>query len=857
VACQWRRRLHYLFVDEYQDINGAQDKVLETLSRNPGDGAWNTGNRFLVGDVKQSIYRFRLADPTLFRGYERRWKEGESGRIALTENFRSHPEILGFVNRLFRALMRESVGGVAYEDLVPGAAGAQCDPAGIESDPPRRRGDAKGEARDERDAEANGSDGSNGIHRVEVAVINKADRSRDTGDEAAGEEANGSDEVADLLAAEREARLVALRLRDFKDQRRLIWDKDGECHRPASWGDMAVLLRSPAGRVEAFAKEFARAGIPLEAARGGFFDSVEIQDLVGLLKLLDNPLQDIPLLAVLRSPLAGMTLAELAEVRAGEPPDHRAAHFWLAVRQFAQQNRPADPGWHKLRQFLHQLRRWRGLIRRASLSLCLETALGETDYEALLLALPRGEERVANVRRLLAMAREYDPFQRQGLFRFLRFIEAQEEVELETASGPANRDAVRLMSIHKSKGLEFPVVALAGLGSRFNFRDLRENILVDGRYGLCPKVIPPEAGRGYPSLPYWLARRRQCAELLGEELRLLYVAMTRARDLLLLTGACGGKADAEPSVGDAGEPDDRDLLRARSPMDWLKLRLPLTGGEARGPQRVRIDRYSEDDPRLALREPAPGAEQGAPAAAPGEAALSEIRARLGWAYPFLAASERKAKSSVTELRGERDEDAEPARFLRRGVFALEPRRAKGGLAAAEIGVAHHRFLQRVTPSMTRTISELRAEADRMRQAGWLSEAEVASLDLKAIAGFWESDFGRFAAGHADGLRRELQFTARFTPSDLAEAGLEPAADLAADEFVVVQGMVDLAVILPGEIRLVDFKTDVFEDDERDEKVRQYKPQVKLYALALERIYGRPVTECRLYFLSRRESAAVD
>ena len=855
-ALHWRRQLHYVFVDEYQDINAAQDKIIEAISRDssggpPESGTPNMGNRFLVGDVKQSIYRFRLADPTIFRDYEQRWQSSgkNSQRLPLAENFRSRKGILDFVNPLFRALMRESIGGVAHEELIFGNAA--------------ERDTLVGDA--------------GGAPRVELHLIAKCDR-QNGGGEAGDESGARPDEVADLLATEREARLVALRLRELKEQQHKIWDKDEKCFRSVRWSDMAVLLRSPAGRVEAFAKEFAGLDVPLEAARGGFFESLEISDLICLLKLLDNPLQDIPLLAVLRSPLAGMSMAELAEIRARETPENRAPNFWLAARTFLQRGDESGSAWRKLDVFFRQLDRWRELIRQTSLSRCLETALAETHYESLLWAGPRGEPQAANVRRFLELAREYDPYQRQGLFRFLRFVEAQQELDMEPEPLPANQDAVRLMSIHKSKGLEFPVVVVAGLGWLFNFRDLRENILLDEKYGLCPKIRPPDGEQSYPSLPFWLARRRQHNELLGEELRLLYVATTRAQDTLLLEGTATGKADPKWPAAPAREFSQQELLSARSYLDWLRLWLPQVTsddewqGNREGQSKLlRWTIYAENDPRLALPEfnesplsqPADTFSMNLPTVAASRQSaansgsiewrrstesplrrlkehshsdvhatesepLHELQTRVNWTYPFLAATEQRAKTSVTELRRLHEEEAEPARFLQRNVFTLPVRRSRGS-TAAEIGTAHHHFLQRVSLSKVRDAEELRSEAERLNRENWLTEAEAASLDFAALARFWQSDLGRRVAVHAADVRRELPFTARFTAADLIASNLEPPADLPADEFVVVQGMADLVVILPREIWLVDFKTNALKPGGLAEKVKLYEPQLGLRA----------------------------
>ncbi|MBC8094180.1 MAG: UvrD-helicase domain-containing protein, partial [Akkermansiaceae bacterium] len=861
-AWQWQRRLEHVFVDEYQDINAAQDAILSALSR-----AGEMANRFLVGDVKQSIYRFRLADPTIFRRYEKLWSSDGRGQvISLAENFRSRQGILEFINPLFQSLMRDEVGGVAYEALNFGNPEDRSDLARRETESPR----------------------------VELHLIAKAEPENA---EATGDNSEPT-EVADLLVTEREARLVGLRLRKLKEEYHEIWDKTEKRFRPVQWGDMAVLLRSPASRVEAFAKEFTNLGIPLEAARGGFLDSPEISDLVSLLKLIDNPLQDVPLLAVLHSPLVGMSLVELAEVRANEPLEKRSKFFWAGARQFLVDKRKAETNssrsaGEKLNRFFVQLDRWRELVRQSSLSHCLETALVETHYEIVLRAKPRGEQQLANVRRLLDLAREYDPYQRQGLFRFLRFIRAQEETPMELEPANAGRDAVQLTSIHRSKGLEFPVVALAGLGWQFNFRDLHESILLDEQFGLCAKVAPPESDQRYPSLPHWLARRRQQRELLGEELRLLYVAMTRARDTLVLTATSARKGAGQWAGEEARAFSDQEILAARSYFDWLKLWLPqVTRAEdwiddrAGKAKLLRWDIYEENDPRLALpveksRETAEGGNiqhstfnleppgSGRETAlgvgssmlnvecSPGPAVtnlvsieipVAEMRDRIAWKYPFEAATRQPAKTSITELRrGLEAEESEVAPFARNKGFPL-PNRTRKKLSAAEMGLAHHRFLQRVSLASAGNVAALRVEAGRLQGSGWLSAEEVAALDFKSLAGFWETELGRSIVVNASAVQREMPFTAGLKPADLAVLKLEPPVGLAAEEVIVVQGVVDLAVILEREIWIVDFKTDAVTELELALKVKTYEPQLKLYALALGRTYDRPVTRCALYFL---------
>ena len=675
---------------------------------------------------------------------------------------------------------------------------------------------------------------------------------------------------------EREARLVARRLRELHDAGHAVWDKDGESFRPVKWSDMAVLLRSPSGRAEAFAMEFSKAGVPLNAARDGFFVSLEVSDLLNLLKLLDNPLQDVPLLAVLRSPLVGMSLAELAEVRASS----QFKPFWTALGRMQTANcKLQNTTGDKVVVFLNQFARWRELVRQTSLSQCLETALAETHYEAMLLAGERGMERAANVRRLLDLARQFDPYQRQGLYRFLRFVRLQEDedLDLQPASPPAE-NAVRLLSIHKSKGLEFPVVVLAGMGTRFNEQDLSEAVLLDETMGLCPKITPPEAEQSYPGLTHWLARRRERRELRGEELRLGYVALTRARDRLILVGTTQRKADAvrwesaTPERISTGEVAD-----ARSHLDWLLMWLSRATAEENWTdsrngrnELLQWQIYDWRDPVFGGKSESgstqPRDESDAEQA-PADA-REQLNSRLNWQYPFPLATTEAAKTSVTALRRRAMEDdgmESEVWSLESSVFSLQSsvhgqRTRRGKLSAAATGLAHHTFLEHVALEQTGSEADLRAEAERLRAPGLISAEQIAALDFAALANFWQSEMGRKICTQARNVKRELAFTARFGVMELKaliRAGTALDAPLALDDFVVVQGVADLVVLLPKEIWLVDFKTDEVTPAELAAKTKHYEPQLKLYALALARIYQRPVTECQLHFLAAAKTVRIE
>src|SRR6185437_13613826 len=447
--------------------------------------------------------------------------------------------------------------------------------------------------------------------------------------------------------------------------------------------------------------------------------------------------------------------------------------------------------------FLRRFAGWRRLARQSALSQCLEIILEETSYEAWLTVQPRGVQRLGNVQRLLAMSRRFDQFQRQGLFRFLKFIGAQRDADVEMESTPAAAEnAVRLMSIHQSKGLEFPIVVVADLGKRFNLDDLKERMILDEEYGLCPKVKAPLSARVYPSLPFWLAARRQKRETLGEELRLLYVALTRACDRLILAGTAPKKSVAGKwPANNAGEITALQILGANNYLDWLGRWLPGATGHCdwtvsgQNPLLSWVI-YTEDNPRLIDKRPGAGQPTEAPALIePIDAAgVESLLYKLKWRYPFDAAATEPAKTSVSALRRrfpeETDDEAAPLFRVSGSVFQAPRRdRAAASLSAAEVGNAHHLFLQLAPLDGMDNLRELTKEAERLRQMGALSDAEIAALDFEGLFEFWRSDLGRKIRGqNPRHVHRELPFTARMSLSDLSGAGLAVNAGLPEDEF---------------------------------------------------------------------------
>ena len=854
IGQRWRDQFRLIFVDEYQDINEAQHTILSALGR-VGPGA----NRFLVGDLKQSIYGFRLAQPRIFQQCRLAWQQDpqQGAILTLSENFRSHEAILDFINAVFAQLMSPEIGGLRYDHEARLKFGARAQRMHF--------------ARESRVA-AGGLSVASVLSPPRVELHLCLTERKEAGAAEDGENADES------IQSDLEARLVADRLVRLRADGAPVWDATQQKFRPVEWQDIAILLRAPRSRAEVYAREFGRLGVPLYVARGGFFESLEISDILSLLQLLDNPLQDLALLGVLRSPLVGLSHDELALLRLAHPQQE----FWTAVKWFHRQsgsNSNAVALRRKIDLFLQRYDRWRALARRQALSECLETVLDETLYEDWLASQPQGEQKLSNLRRFVRLTRQFDQFQRQGLFRFLNFVARQRDAEMEPETLPPVENAIRLLSIHHAKGLEFRVVVVPDLGRAFNFQALTERAILDEELGLCPQVKPPEVGGSYPSVPYWMARQRRKQELLSEEMRLLYVGFTRACDRLILAGSASQptatKAWPEESLRGAASPD------ARCYLDWLGPWFAAGKTEAEWTRDGRDHLlewfvYRPDDARLTVRaQPNPTTMAAPPLDFPSLLAGGPWCDRLAAAYPYAAATSASAKVSVSALRRKVNDDPEENG---RALFPLPSadttqrqvptsRLVPRALSAAEIGTAHHKFLQHIPWGTDALPRRWDAQADALVEAGTLSAAERSVLDLSAVARFYESELGRRIQAQALHVHRELPFTVRLGAADLVATlgadrwpmvreGFWSAARVngpAGEEFLVLQGVIDLAVILPNEIWLVDYKTDQIAPGQSAEKVTAYRPQLRLYGHALNRIYDRPVSEMWLHFLAVGQS----
>lgn len=603
-ALEYRRQFDEILLDEYQDTNMVQEAIVELIAR-PG-----AGNRFMVGDVKQSIYRFRLAEPNLFLAKYKAFGTGsgtgigadangiadvdaDSGataaigngipglRIDLARNFRSRREVVDGVNDVFRGIMHETVAEMNYDRDAELVLGAPYPDAADEEEADRLAVECVLLDR----GGAGPAEGAGGEEESASFAGEGADDDAESAERQAAAEA-----AADMQTAQLEARFIARRIRAMMDggpageKPWLVYDGKRGIYRKPAWRDFVVLLRATAQWTPILVEELRSHGIPAYAElNSGYFEATEVVTMLSVLRVIDNPYQDIPLAGALRSPIVGLSAEELAIVRLAA----KQGPYYEAVLRAASDATVDERLREKLRAFFDKLEQWRVEARQGSLSDLIWRICRETGYYDLVGGLPGGVQRQANLRALHDRARQYEATSFRGLFRFLRFVERMRDSggDLGTARALGEQeDVVRIMSIHKSKGLEFPVVFVAGLGKLFNQQDLNRSFLLHKQLGFGPKLVDSELRVSYPTLPYLAVRKRIRMELLAEEMRVLYVAMTRPKEKMFLIGTVpdAGKALERWSGGvdlAARRMPDHRIAAGRRFLDWI-MPLVTAGGIA-------------------------------------------------------------------------------------------------------------------------------------------------------------------------------------------------------------------------------------------------------------------------------------
>jgi ATP-dependent helicase/nuclease subunit A len=904
VALGYKERFREIFVDEYQDSNLVQEIIIKLISRDEPEPP----NLFLVGDVKQSIYRFRQAKPELFLEKYNTYSQEQGGprrKILLLRNFRSRTEIVTAVNFIFGQIMSAAVGELDYtelEALNPGAvfAGNETETKLVGGETEFHLIQTEAGEEDDSPEEPRSEEG----YGAEVQDI----------DEAVPDDAPDDEEMLDNIQCE--ARLAAKRIGELRqpdEQGRMfcVFDQELQEYRPVEYRDIVILLRTTKKWSDTFLEELAVLGIPAFADTGlGFFKTPEVQVILSLLQIIDNPLQDIPLLAVLRSPLVSFTSDELVELRLAD----RKAALYQALQVLAagsqgqgkhgqgndsQENQ--GQGDHsqaagKAAAFLEALQRWRELALYLSTDQLLWQLYNETGYYGIVGAMPAGEQRQANLRILFERARQFEETSYQGLFNFINFIDKLKSNKGDMGSAKIlgeNENVVRIMSIHKSKGLEFPVVILAGCGKKFNLQDLNKSILLHQELGFGPDVVDSKLRLSYPSLPKQAIREKIKAETLSEEMRILYVALTRAREKLIITGTVRDIPKAAAKwLKTATVSEDKlstyEILKGWRYLDWLGP--ALLRHQACGSLRESACSTSESEngkvfSGLVFADPSawsvrfwkksdvlsskiakeytesefsrwlaelldsPGEIPiGKDTVETGYEFASEISRRLSWEYPYARISRIPAKLSVTELK--RRFEAEPAEgsgapaslpaLVRKPKFLEE----KKGLSAAEVGTIMHFALQHLDFQQ----EDLEAQIEEMIAKDFLTEQQARSIDVAKIRGFRESSLGKRMLA-VEKVNREIPFNIEIPCREVYK---ELAEEAYKNETLLLQGVIDCYFEEEDGIVLLDYKTDYAAPGRVDLLRERYRTQISYYARALEKLTGKKVKDKLIYLFSNGE-----
>ena len=794
LAEELSRRFAHIMVDEYQDTNAAQEELFKAISR-------KEENLFFVGDVKQSIYGFRQAMPFLFtrrRGDYSAYHEEKPtypATITLKNNFRSRRTVTDTVNFLFRQLMSERLGGVVYgddEELKYSASYEEAETS------------------------------------TEWLLLDKA--------------AAAAEGITDVQA---EARLIAQRIRQMKEAGMKI--TDGKKMRTVEYGDFCILLRGRTHIAE-YVKELARLGIPAAADKGAdFLSTPEVQAALSLLRVIDNPLREVELTAVMLSPLFGFTADDLALLRVTYG---KYLPLYVAVEKMSKEDN-ADLADLSVRcgLMLTHLRRLRTLAVSLPADRLLETVYRELDVEAVFAARSGGRQRVANLHQLDRIARGFEQGGFRGLSAFVRHLDRLQEQGVDLGGGDTLcQSGVRLMTVHASKGLEFPVVFLARLGGQGSNEDSRKKLLFHHSLGIGMKLTDNAEGEKHVPLPHCAVKTARQLDDCAEELRVWYVALTRAREKLVMVYSARDPytviRKAEMNLPTAGSLLPAVVCQAKSPGEML-LTAALRHPNFR-PFRYRSEVASlsaETAWRVELHDnvASPTVGQAEDAAQADPDLVATLRQRLGYTYPYAPLLSVPAHLPASRLSHQR---------LSRQFIAANPPAflQKEGMTAAQKGTATHSFMQYA--DYAAAASDPMAEAQRLLAAGFLTAQQVEVLSEEKLRRFFESSIYRRMTV-ADELWREFPFVMEVPASMLSP---DLSADMAG-ETVVVQGIADCVFREGDRLILVDYKTDKV--DTAAELIDRYRSQMQFYEQALETIFGLPVSETLLYSFALGEAVEVE
>ena len=783
VADNFKEYFDEVLVDEYQDSNAVQEAIIDLVSRKYSDDP----NVFMVGDVKQSIYRFRQAKPELFlEKYNTYSKEqGKNVKIQLYKNFRSRDEVIKGVNYIFKEIMSRVVGELEYTDEEALNLGASY-----------------------KDAE---DDNYVVGGKIELNILDKSTEV---------EEEILIEEEEDLGAINLEARIVANRIKE------LLSNKDGKVfkvldkvtgeYRPVTYKDIVILLRATKNWSEVFLDELGAEGIPVYADTGsGYFESIEIRTIMSLLKVIDNPMQDIPLIAVLRSPIMSFSAEDLTNIRLVD----KDKYFYENIISISNEEFDCEKELiEKCNIFLERLNVWRKKSIYTPIDEFIWYLYTDTAYYGYVGAMPNGVLRQANLRILFQRAKQYEQTSFKGLFNFINFINKLRKSSGDMGSAKVlgeNEDVVRIMSIHKSKGLEFPVVFVCGSGKQFNLMDLNNNILYHEELGFGPELVDLDKRVSYPTLPKEAIKQRIRLETLSEEVRILYVAFTRAKEKLIITGAVNGLEKWITKCCNAAALDrdiilPSEVLKGKSYLDWIGMAIcKHRDGESLrelvGANDISIkDDLSTWSVKTWTKSDLIVDKKNSDVDEINEENLlinfdcssvdKEIERRLDFRYKFRESTLIKSNFSVSELKKKNFEQVpviDTEELFKEDICNIKPKflQEERGLTAAEKGTAMHFVMQKVDLSRVSTIEEIKVQLKELVDRELLSKEEYKVISPYKVKKFFISKLGeRMLSAHNRGdiVYRELPF---YTEIDVHRIDPDLPKDVEGDK-VRLQGVID-------------------------------------------------------------------
>ncbi len=810
VAREYQKRFKEVMIDEYQDSNLIQEAILTSVST----VSLGNYNIFMVGDVKQSIYRFRLSRPELFMEKYDTYdlEDGEKQRIDLHKNFRSRKEVLNSTNFVFRQIMTKELGGVAYDEDAALHFGAEYYKEQVGND-------------------------------TEILIV-------DT--ELEAEEKEQIEETEREL----EARAVAGRIKELVGNHSITDTQTGE-FRKVRYKDIVILTRSLKGWTDVFARVLNREGIPTyTGSKEGYFETLEIETILNYLRVLDNPNQDIPLAAVLTSPIVGLLGEELAEIRS----ICKERNFAYCVKLYLKSG-PEGSVKKKLQDCFQTIEHFREMIPYTAIHELLWKILEETGYRYLVAVMPGGEQRIANLDMLLEKAKVFESTSYKGLFNFVRYIEQLKKYDVDY--GEANiadeqADTVRLMSIHKSKGLEFPIVFVAGMNKKFNRQDVVRDVVVHPDLGIGVDCIDLQKRTKIPSFLKKAVQREIQLENMGEELRVLYVAMTRAKEKLILIGSLNNVEKKMSSYSQLQERQEDNLpfsmlAGAGSYFDWvlpcylryenpeirehvkvMELSDLVSGeideeGEAKYTKEMLFDWDTNQVFQKEFKE--------------------KLEEQFSYVYPYENSRNMKLKFTVSELKKQQsvqDEDGELL-YKEEEMIPLLPKKLQeqGGLLGAGRGTAYHKVLELLDFQKSYDKENLEKTIEGLKRNGKISEEMYESIRTWDILKFIQTDTAR--------RMRDAAKEGRLYKEQPFVLGIDARAvypEETSGETLLVQGIIDVWFEEKDGIVVLDYKTDRVQSGK--ELKDRYHVQLDYYAQALERLTGKKVKEKIIYAFSLRE-----